>query len=177
MTKLTKAQRARLDKLATYLEGLPTRYKSFDMSQWIDGLEDEALAKYARHNGGMCGTVACAAGHGPAAGVLVPPRLVEIEDFAGQISAYVDWEGYCELFVGDDLRPRAWVFNGSWAGVDNHHHGAAARIRYLLDHGSPPESFEAPRLRGLNISRKFRALYAPYRIDRQAADKARSAGT
>jgi len=153
MTKLTKAQRARLEKLAAYLEGLPKSYRHFNMAIFYRGDEE---ARYARHNGGLtsCGTAACAAGHGPAAGILVPPRFVSSSIFFGP----VDWAGYCSLFVGENSARGGWCFDGDWDMVDNSHWGAAARIRYLLDKGAPPEDYGVPR-------RAQVALYAPYRID------------
>src|SRR5688572_23236132 len=134
---LTKAQRARLDKLATYLEGLPEDYVHFDMRDFIAGDDDNAaVIHYARHNGGVqsCGTAACAAGHGPAAGVPVPPRLISAGGF-------ISWHSYCRLFTGSVEDTEDWCFSGAWGSADNSHYGAAARIRYLLDKGAPPEGF------------------------------------
>jgi hypothetical protein len=157
---LTKAQRARLDKLATYLEGLPKNYRHFDMSDFfhaedVEG-ENALELNYGLHNGGLpsCGAVACALGHGPAAGVLVPKKMT----YAGGVK----WSLYGALFIGDDTRADSWLFCGSWTSVDNHHHGAAARIRYLLDKGEPPANFYSFG------GRRHRDLYAPYRIDAKA---------
>lgn len=158
MAKLTAAQRKRLDKLATYLEGLPEDYAHFEMQDFL-GIDDNSpiALEYAKRNGGVpaCGTVACAAGHGPAAGILVPLRF--------RRGGRVNWSEYSELFVGEADEYRGhwdWCFGGMWSRVDNHHWGAAARIRFLLDHGSPPAEFE----RG-ELYRRMLPLYAPYRID------------
>jgi hypothetical protein len=157
---LTPARRVRLEKLATYLEGLPERYKHFDMSYWvIDSTGNAAEVEYARRNGGVtnCGTAACAAGHGPAAGVPVPPRFIETL----WSNAEVNWGGYARaLFAGSDANSD-WLFAGAWQPIDNHHHGAAARIRYLLDKEGAPEGFAYPAC-------KWMVLYAPYRIDAKA---------
>lgn len=151
---LTKAQRANLDALATYLEKLPANYRHFGMACFLDGDDDEAIVKYARENGGVrtCGTAACAVGHGPAAGILVPERM---------ISPYVDWDEYTALFAPVACITTDWSFGGAWSRIDNTHHGAAARIRYLLEHGEPPEGYLEP-------ARKWKPLYAPYRIDAKA---------
>jgi hypothetical protein len=158
---LTKAQRTRLDKLATYLEGLPKSYRHFDMALFVNGTDSKREARYARHNGGVqsCGTAACAAGHGPAAGILVPPRFIDDHDG-------VDWPEYCALFVGNNDDANDFLFSGGWSlsFADNHHWGAAARIRYLLDHGRPPSKW------GFNGETKD--LYAPYRIDARDRDGA-----
>jgi len=169
MPKLTKAQRARLDKLATYLEGLPKDYRHFDMADYVLGVEDgDKEATYARHNGGVnaCGTAACAVGHGPAAGVLVPPRFVT-KLWNGYVD--VDWHQYSTLFLGNDgdgypeENLFEWAFSGGWVSADNHHWGAAARIRYLLDHGAPPKCWDYDP-----------GPYASYRIDAKLrADEAR----
>jgi hypothetical protein len=163
VTKLTKAQRANLDKLATYLEGLPEDYAHFEMSDYIVGGEKEDVARYALENGGVnaCGAVACAIGHGPAAGVLVNPKDIERDRYG----VYVDWEGYARTNFGcrtDTTRRNWWMFAGDWSGVDNHPHGAAARIRYILAHGKPPGGFTG------DANSALLPLYAPYRIDAKA---------
>lgn len=167
---LTKARRARLDKLASYLETLPRTYRHFGMASFIetrvDDVDDEKerleILRYARQNGGIpsCGTAACAAGHGPAAGILFPRRAIKKSLWSGKV--YADWEEYCSLFVTDVDLTRDWCFGARWEPFDNGHRGAAARIRYLLANGSPPDGYEEP-------ARRFLRLYAPYRIDAKAS--------
>jgi hypothetical protein len=169
MAKLTKPQRARLDKLATYLERLPKRYRHFDMDQYIVSDDAEKVSQYALHNGGVpsCGTVACAVGHGPAAGILFKKEMVTRYSSGGW---RVDWNAYSTLFLPadplsegrwSDERLFDWLFGDGWSLSDNHHYGAAARIRYLLAEGQPPAGFAKP-------GRAHQALYAPYRIDAKA---------
>jgi hypothetical protein len=164
MTKLTTAQRARLEKLAAYLEGLPKRYRHFQMADYA-GLDadDPKLIEYALRNGGVssCGTVACAVGHGPAAGVLFPRRMTR--DRWGCPS--VQWDAYSELFVGESKPLYRWCFGGEWAATDNSHFGAAARIRYILANGAPPAEFDWSVYSG-SPPLSIRKLYAPYRIRR-----------
>lgn len=166
MVKLTKPQRERLDKLATYLEKLPKRYRHFNMKDYA-GLEsdDPKLIEYALHNGGVpsCGTVACAVGHGPAAGVLFPRSM--IKSWSGAIG--VQWDKYSELFVGEEMSLYRWCFGGEWAPTDNTHYGAAARIRYILANGYPPAAFDWSYSSG-SPPRSIRKVYAPYRIDAKA---------
>jgi hypothetical protein len=143
---LTPARRARLEKLAAYLEKLPTDYSHFGMATWLRATSGEDEVRYALHNGGVpsCGTAACAVGHGPAAGILVPRSMIT-KDWWGEKS--VDWHAYSERFLGKWEENRAaeiyfdWLFGEVWSAYDNHHHGAAARIRYVLDNGAPPEGF------------------------------------
>lgn len=153
---LTTVRRARLEKLAAYLESLPENYRRFNMSSYIiPNNGSKAVLNYARKNGGVaeCGTAACAVGHGPAAGILMPPRFTE--------SGFPDWPGYSELFTGADSDLFDWLFSGVWQRIDNSHHGAAARIRYVLDTGGAPDDFCRP-------ARHWREMYAPYRIDAKA---------
>lgn len=141
---LTRTQRKNLAKLADYLESLPRRYRHFEMRDFTGLPEgDERLIEYARHNGGVgkCGTVACAVGHGPAAGILF-----RRQDFHrmphGRLRA--NWTRYSQRFAprGLDEPEFDWAFGSPWSKVDNHHWGAAARIRYLLKHGAPPDGFD-----------------------------------
>jgi hypothetical protein len=168
---LTPARRARLEKLAAYLEGLPKRYKHFEMSDYM-GLpsHDQRVVEYALKNGGVnkCETVACALGHGPAAGILVPRSMI----FGRGKWRTVSWAKYGDLFTGDYYRSEEasrlfrWCFGGEWQDVDNHHWGAAARIRYLLAHGTAPAEYDEKALP------KWRKLYRPYRIDAKAPAEA-----
>ena len=151
----TEEQRANLDKLATYLEALPEEYDHFDMRWYfnelagLDALDDfEALGlapdtdtdTVALSSGlvgtehlNVCGTVACAIGHGPAAGVA--PQGGE------------GWSDYTIRAFGDgenDTSDRdtrvgvyTWAFHEAWAHYDNTPQGAAQRIRYALKHGVP----------------------------------------
>lgn len=154
---LTPARRARLEKLAAYLDGLPPGYRHFDMLSWMKPKSSVKEAHYARHNGSVnsCGSVACAVGHGPAAGIFVPENFISRQ---GRVF-FVDWEEYAkELFAGNDSNS-FWMFSSTWAWTDNTPTGAAARIRYLLAHGEPPAGF------GLFPRREHIPLYAPYRID------------
>jgi hypothetical protein len=147
---LTRTQRRNLAKLADYLEGLPKNYRHFDMFDYIDGRSDADVARYARNNGGVasCGTVACALGHGPAAGVLFRPS-----DFYGRTPS---WSLYTSRFIEEYSPAWEWAFDSGWKHHDNHHWGAAARIRYLLKHGGPPDGF------GCRAARKWRAHYREF---------------
>lgn len=151
---LTDEQKQNCTILADYLESLPEDYRHFNMTRWM-GLPpwDKDVARYARHNGGVasCGTVACAVGHGPAAGLLFEPD--ELEWFGDEVYK-VCWHEYSKRFVprgGDELE-FCWCFSSWWALHDNHHWGAAARIRYLLECGEPPSDFESAYCRKEFIS-------------------------
>jgi hypothetical protein len=74
-----------------------------------------------------CGTVACAVGHGPRAGIEAEP---------GE-----NWLDYAARAFGVDHTARAFdfLFSGTLTYVDNTPSGAAARIRCYLEEGIPPE--------------------------------------
>lgn len=158
---LRAANRQRLEKLATYLESLPEDYQHFSMSSYLDafgGDDNKAEAEYARRNGGVpsCGTSACAVGHGPAAGVYMPPRMITKHPWNGMFR--IDWDEYSRLFTGEEqtCMPRwEWMFSGDWDEIDPHHWGAAARIRYVLAGRDIPGSGHAASER-VKLYQEFR---------------------
>jgi hypothetical protein len=119
--------RDNLETLAAYLEGLPADYQHFNMNVYV--MKDDRLFNYASGApfAGACGTVACAVGHGPAAGI---PAKLEEEWWTDYARRVFELKG-CE---------NDWCFAGLWVNVDNTPHGAAKRIRYLLDHGLPEDA-------------------------------------
>ena len=74
-----------------------------------------------------CGAVGCAIGHGPYAGI--PKRVSE------------SWDAYDTRVFGLQGEALRWCFSSRWAEIDNTPEGAAKRIRYLLEHGAPPDDF------------------------------------
>jgi len=133
---LTQEQLTNLATLAVYLEKLPIDYQHFRMSTYYSGSNDEEYVVCEEPM--TCGSVACAVGHGPAAGICAP---------------YPDigWNDYAGLFTGNIYASTEsnacynWCFSGRWAMIDDTHRGAAARIRYLLDKGVP-EGFDVSSL-------------------------------
>ncbi|WP_454287230.1 hypothetical protein [Rhizobium arsenicireducens] len=105
--------------LANYLDTLEP--KKFDMGVYCQDEHGDSLNIYTHE----CGTVACAAGSGPAAGLPI--------DFT------VDkgWDSYTHRVFGLDHLDVdwAWCFSGFWERLDNTPAGAAARIRHLLNGG------------------------------------------
>lgn len=147
------------EKLAAYLESLPEDYQDFGMQAYIYPHNDAALEKYALQNGGVssCGTAACAIGHGPAAGIYFPEDDDSLWHTSYQIlypdgpntgrPVYSDekartpsWSAYSHRMF---INPRTgadqgqllwdWCFGSGWSSADDTPHGAAKRIRYLLD--------------------------------------------
>jgi len=118
--------RANLTMLASYLEQLPEDYQHFGMNNYFKGADGFHKPVFSAPLAGACGTVACAAGHGPAAGILIP--------------GVVWWSDYVALAFDLRVPEWHWCFAGDWVRVDNTPHGAAKRIRYLLEHGLPEDS-------------------------------------
>lgn len=122
LAQLTDEQRSNLIKLAHYLISGELK-AAFDMRQYCDGAlyghEDLPHAVIPASLRTDCGTVGCAAGHGPYAGI--PKRSNET------------WEGYIERAFG--LRYSLacnFIFGYDWASVDNTPVGAGKRILYTL---------------------------------------------
>ena len=129
---MKKKHRENLLKLAAYLETLPDDYEQFDMGEymserdgdWMDPRSPDEQSKP------VCGTVACAVGHGPAAGIRI----------------YGDhsWEDYSDRVFGefeDDYFGWDYMFGASWAYSDNTPKGAAARIRTYVALGHSPDDW------------------------------------
>ena len=116
-------------KLADYLEKLNPECFGMDGYHSSDTLPFDAEYE--------CGTVACAAGHGPAAGIKPSNN-------------HMSWSEYtCDAFMGPKLDEfhvfnnhiYTWLFEGAWRWRDNQAKGAAARIRHMLEYGVPQKIF------------------------------------
>lgn len=72
-----------------------------------------------------CGTVGCAVGHGPHAGIEKYPTET--------------WIQYTRrAFIPKRCNAKQrWCFSGGWVDVDNTPEGAGLRIMWLLEHGLP----------------------------------------
>lgn len=117
---LPEEKRKNLKKLADYLLKGELKAK-FNMSRYTGHkiFTDEDM--YATD----CGTIGCAVGHGPFAGVLKNEKEL--------------WDEYSERCFIDDTRNSAYgfLFAGEWEDVDNTPQGAAKRILYFLENGIP----------------------------------------
>lgn len=152
MTKHTaltgsKEQLANLDKLATYLESLPEDYEHFDMSNYFSAVDnwvgdefppsDDTVTLSSGLVGpehlNVCGTVACAIGHGPAAGID-PQGMENWAEYSSRVFGCVSVYSVVTSTGGDIY---AWAFDDAWAPFDNTAQGAALRIRYALKNGVP----------------------------------------
>lgn len=127
---MIKKHKDNLLKLADYLATLPDDYEQFHMYAYMatsTGGYWETFALEERSKP-VCGTVACAVGHGPAAGI----RL------------YGDdcWESYADRVFGEmDNDDFQYMFGSSWSDYDNTPKGASARIRTFVALGKAPQDW------------------------------------
>lgn len=121
---LTDEQRSNLKTLAAYLRTLPADYPDFEMSDYVSG---QGIAGFCIAAVPVCGTAACACGHGPAAGIA--PMKGET------------WDAYSvRAFIPVHHPAWSWCFSGEWSETDNTVHGAAARIEWMLERGVPADA-------------------------------------
>lgn len=114
---LKKIKRNNLLKLADFLENNYSNI-NFDMKYYKtlshSNIIHSPISEY------KCETVACALGYGPLAGIK--PLLGET------------WGAYGARNFVDNFSQFDFIFGSTWRYFDNTPLGAAARIRYFLDH-------------------------------------------
>lgn len=120
-----------LKTLALYLLALPATYGNFDMLVYqkkgnrFSYLSQDFVDPDPVTHG--CGTVACACGHGPSAGI---PAL------KGEVWSKYAYRAFFDTTPAASTDEEAgyweWCFSSRWEGVDNTPQGAGIRILYLL---------------------------------------------
>lgn len=123
---MIQEHRDNLKKLATYL--LSGKLKAdFDMRYFSN---DISISTRAGIYDPTCGSIGCAIGHGPYAGI---PKIDEA------------WDEYAERVFGVESHPSCpthrifgWLFGSKWTDIDNTPEGAAKRIIYYLKHEDIP---------------------------------------
>lgn len=138
---------ANFTKLADYLAVLPADYHKFAMDTYASRVDyrlvyqgDLSPEDVAVSDGLPCDTVACALGHGPAAGIN--PHSATHSWPSRRWEAYAaDCFGASTMFH-KRIEVFRWCFSGSWVDVDNTPQGAALRIRYMLLNGVPNDAIE-----------------------------------
>jgi len=118
---------ANLRKLAAKLLTVPE--SQFDMDRFSYNPGESGMDSSCTVH--QCGTIGCAVGWGPAAGV-------EAKDWDQ------DWWDYGHrVFISaDESEAWDWCFSAGWSLTDNSPAGAARRILYLLDAGLPDDLYE-----------------------------------
>lgn len=97
MPDLTRTQRSNLKKLSAYLRTLPRACEHFDMGTYYRVEGGGSPYPYEVPRDMPCGTVACAVGHGPAAGVKVPRGCDT-------------WHEFSRRALGVEAGGDAWVY-------------------------------------------------------------------
>ena len=125
---MKKKHKDNLLKLADYLDKLPDDYEQFDMDEYMQD-ENGHVVWITTQNKPSCGTVACAVGHGPAAGI--------------RVYGDGDWADYADRVFGkmccDDFQ---YMFGSWWSNYDNTPKGAASRIRTFVSLGRAPDCWD-----------------------------------
>lgn len=116
--------RSNFKKLADFLETL--HEDQFNMRIFVGNMSLSEEDDYMRTGDHPCGTVACAAGWAPAAGILPETTTTYWSDYIRQVFLNGDPRGIAVHPVYD------WVFADQWSRVDNTPKGAIARIRWML---------------------------------------------
>ena len=131
--------------LARYLRSLPPDYKEFDLTSFHSGWTEPWEAYEYREKNVKCGSVACAVGHGPEAGV--------------EAWVHESWLEYAYRAFGEGVFDA--FFSAYWSGYDNTPRGAAARICAVLDR--PAEMLSKLSLIAIdNRSAQLTTLYTAY---------------
>jgi hypothetical protein len=136
---ISNRQEKNLRRLAAYLAALPPDYGHFDMQFYLSALDDDFKTNYGDYDSvgeagkvvAECGTVACAIGHGPAAGIK--PQRDEC------------WYNYATRVTGLHNDGFSWCFSGNWSARDNTPLGAAERITVMLDNKALPDDANSQR--------------------------------
>jgi len=131
--KLTERQTSNLLMLAEYLEQ-PILKAAFNMENYTGEPHSAKITD--------CGSVGCAVGHGPYAGV---PKDTSENWNAYGWENFIPSDNYMTSFrEGNEPVRYNWsfAFDSDWHRIDNTPQGAAKRIRYLLAGDEVPECFK-----------------------------------
>lgn len=184
---MTDINRSNCKKLAAYLDTLPDNYANFDMGAFFVPTDMVRMEQHLQGNAPLheCGTVACAIGHGPAAGIpfpednsfwytrteafVVDPDDPDTEYLVRGNFNIPDWSVYSyRFFIDGHSTWWDWCFGGGWNLADDTPKGAAARIRMMLDYTKKGKSlpwdpdrreFRAHRLYKASVRKFYLALY------------------
>lgn len=114
-----------LRKLASYLLQ-PELKAKFDMIAYSDWQHDDESTE--------CGTVGCAAGHGPYAGIE-KLSTESWQEYTVRVFGLKN-TGYTNTVIITSGE-WSWCFHPNWEEIDNTPSGAAKRILWLLKYGMP----------------------------------------
>ena len=142
--RVTDEQRANLEKLYAHLALVPA--DRFDMSEFArltyEEDEDLALVELEDHTKIDCGTICCMVGRGPSAGIEPKSHHDSWHHYAAEEFG-APWARLSK--TNKDKHPTAawsWLFDYSWATIDNTVEGGRRRLRLALDKGIPANYFD-----------------------------------
>jgi hypothetical protein len=144
---LTPQQRDNLAILADVLAS-PERRRALAPDVGFD------MADY-RHEHDSCGTVACAAGWGPIAGIAKRHK------FGGWLPYCAEAFGAGVADLGGNYELHRYLFGGDWCYVDQSPEGAANRIRTVLADGIPLDWDEGDEWQRIDYSKQLLPTPAP----------------
>lgn len=109
---------------------------TFDMDEFATTVDHDRYPLPYQIEVHACDTVACAAGHGPAAGLSPIDKTELWFDYVERVFGVTGVTGPS----GGDV-PYNWAFHPDWQYYDNTPVSAGHRCLYLAEHGAPPTSF------------------------------------
>ena len=118
--------------LQNYLKTLPEDYEEFDMATYATYTDCDSKYAYIPPENAECGTIRCAVGHGPAAGLSCVTRGWDaycVENFGAVIGC-----GDTSYDKDKDSSLMAFMFSGMWSEYDNTVTGAVKRMQVVIDH-------------------------------------------
>ena len=140
---IDSTRKANLLKLAAYLRKLDR--EKFHMDRFYEYYENDTnqqsisltpdLLEFHDTEPNHCGSVACAVGCGPAAGIPVDESDADCwETYSGRVFIRTNLD---INLTNQILANRTWafLFSGSWSRFDNSPTGAAERIEFVLENG------------------------------------------
>ena len=113
--KLTKKQKQNLQTLADFLYKKPWNYKGFDMSWYTDVPDnyiDNAPEPFQEYE---CGTICCAAGHGPLVGIKAK-KLENWEHYVARVFGAKSGAYFYDIGEDEETSP-LWTFCSEVRGV------------------------------------------------------------
>lgn len=120
---MTRTQRKNLKKLRDYLSGPLHEGSEFNMSTFSDSTHVLSATE--------CGSIGCAVGHGPYAGIKKRP-----DELWTQYAIRVFGAGFNKKTTIEECYNWHWLFDASWAKCFPTKDDAVKRIDALLQYGS-----------------------------------------
>ena len=136
--RVTDEQRANLEKLYAHLALVPA--DRFDMSEFARLIDEDdesfELVELEDHTNIDCGTICCMVGRGPSAGIAPQAHHESWHQYAAEAFG-APWARLSNTTNKHPTAAWSWLFDYSWAKIDNTVDGGRRRLRLALDKGIP----------------------------------------